>query len=91
MIVPALIRQHSGQQQGHLGIVRRLAGNRVPGAPVGKFADTVRVFPPDVIRSTKFDQAAKRVSGKLAEQTPLGAGEHIDVEEVPAHPVIVSI
>lgn len=30
-------------------------------------------------------------TAKLAEQTPLGAGEHIDVEEVPAHPVIVSI
>ena len=88
MIVPALIRQHSGQQQGHLGIVCRLAGNRVPGAPVGKFPDTVRVFPPDVILRTKLDQAAKGISGKLAKQTPLSAGEQI--EEVPAHPVIVS-
>ena len=90
-IIPSLIRQHAGQQQRHLGIVGRLAGNRVPSASVGKFPDAARVFPPDVIRSPKLDQAAKGISCKLAKQRALGAGEYIDVEEVPAHPVIVSI
>jgi hypothetical protein len=67
-----------------------LASNRVPSASVGKFPDAARVFPADVIRSSKLYQTTKRVSGKLAKKTPLGAGEYIDVEEVPAHPVIVS-
>jgi len=39
----------------------------------------------------KFDLAAKRVSGKLAEQIPLGEGEHIAVEEGPANLGIVCI
>ena len=47
-----------------------MAGNRVPGVPVGKFADTVRVFPPDVVRRLKLDQASESVSGKLVEQIP---------------------
>ncbi len=50
---------------------------RVPG-PVG-------IFPPDILLRAKLDQAAKGVSDKLAKKTPLGAGEHIDVEEVPRH------
>jgi hypothetical protein len=29
-----LVHQQAGQQKGHLGIVSRLPGNRVPGAPV---------------------------------------------------------
>jgi len=65
-----MLRQHAGQQQRHLGIVGRLAGDRVPSASVGKFPDTVRVFPPDVIRNPKLDQAAKGVSCELASREP---------------------
>lgn len=71
-----MVRQYAGQRKRHFGIVGRLAGNRVPSASVGKFTDAFRVFPPDVIRSPKLDQTAKRVSGKLAEKTALGAIHH---------------
>jgi hypothetical protein len=54
-------------------------------APVGKFTDTVGVFPPDVFRGLEFDQAAQRVSGKLSEQTPLGPGEHRFIRKGPGH------
>jgi len=53
-----------------------LAGNRVPSASVGKFPDAVRVFPPDVIRSPKLDQAAKGISCELAKQRALGASHY---------------
>ncbi len=67
-----MVRQHASQQQGLLGIVRWLAGNRVPSTSLGKFTDAFRVFPPDVVRLSELNKAAQSVSGKLAEQTALG-------------------
>lgn len=79
-IVPALVHKQTGQQKGHLGIVGRLPGNRVQGAPVGKLPDTVRVFPPDVLLRTKLDQAAVSVSGELTKEAALGT---INLHETP--------
>jgi hypothetical protein len=42
-------------------------------------------IPPNVVLSSKLDRATKRVSTKLTEQTTMGAGRQIVVDEVPVH------
>ena len=66
-IIPPLIRQQAGQQQHHPGIAGRLAGNRVPGPPAGKFPDAAGIFPSNLFGGLKFDQASQRITGELSE------------------------
>ncbi|MGI6459872.1 MAG: restriction endonuclease [Candidatus Hydrogenedentales bacterium] len=47
-VIPPLIRQQTGQQQRPLGIIGRLAGNRISSPPVGKFPDAVGILPSDL-------------------------------------------
>ena len=70
-IIASLLDQGARQHQGHLRIVSRLAGDRIPSAAVGEFADAIGVRPPNLLRGLKLYQAAQRVTGKLAEQAAL--------------------
>jgi len=54
----------------------RLAGDRVPGAPVGKLPDAVGIFPSDLFGRLKCDQISQCISGKLSEQAAPGAFQH---------------
>ena len=72
LIVPALLDEGSRQHQGHLGVVRRLTGQRVPGAAAGQFPDSRRMTGANRFRRLELDEAAQRVTGELAEQAPLG-------------------
>lgn len=53
--------------------LRMIGYNGVPGAPVGKFPDALWIFQSNLFWGLKFDQASQRITGKLSEQTPLGA------------------
>ena len=56
-IVPPVLCQHAGQQQRHLGIIRRLSGNRVPGPSGGELPDTIGIFPSNLLWWLEFHQA----------------------------------
>ncbi len=59
----------TGQDECHLGIIRRLSGNRFPSSPVNKVANAVGIFTPNVFRCSELHQAAKSVTGKLTKQS----------------------
>ena len=72
--------QHSGQHQGHFGVICRLPGNRIPGATVGELTNTIRVFPPDVCRFLELHQATKGIPGKLAQKVALCSRKDISID-----------
>ncbi|MDY0186277.1 MAG: hypothetical protein RBR43_10440 [Desulfuromonadaceae bacterium] len=65
--------QHTGQQQRHFRVVRRLTGNGVPGTAIGQFPHAIRVAAVDLLRRLKLDQAAESISGKLAKEAAPGS------------------
>ena len=69
-----LSHQNACQRQSQFGIVRRLSGNRVPGAPVGKIPDTIGVLSTNLIGGVELDKTAERVPCQLAKQASLSPG-----------------
>ena len=60
--MPAKPNKQAGKRSRHFRIIRRLAGDSVPSAPVRKITDSTGIPIADLLRMLEFDQAAQRVS-----------------------------
>ena len=72
-VIASLVNLSASKHKDHLGIVGRLARDRVPGSAFSELAQAGRLGPANLFRALEFNQAAQPVAGELAEQAALRA------------------